>query len=153
MQHHLDAADLLRLLPGGKLNDDLMHAALNYLCMPAGRGTCSVFSWTSKDYPIGQHVAKLLQNGVTKIVVALLDDNRHHWVGVFIDVSRSSPFLPKSSPQKNVLKASIYHSFGSSYASSLHASRVVRRALSPFPPSAPSAPVPALSSSVLSATS
>jgi hypothetical protein len=58
MQHYLDAADLLRLLPGGKLNDDLMHAALNYLCMPAGRCTCSMFSWTPKDYPIGQRIIK-----------------------------------------------------------------------------------------------
>jgi hypothetical protein len=28
---HLDAADLVRLRPGGELDDDLMHAALNYL--------------------------------------------------------------------------------------------------------------------------
>jgi hypothetical protein len=124
IQHRLVAADLLQLLPGNKLNDDLIHAALNHVRTPTGgRIACSVFSWTSKHSPIRQHVAKLLQNGVTtKIISAILDDDRQHWIGLVMDVSRPSS---KSLEQENVLKVNIYNLFGSSYASLAYAPIIV----------------------------
>jgi hypothetical protein len=126
---NLSATDFLRLRESERLNDNLMDAALNSICgFSAGRGTCSVLSWsdTAKpregDHVVQQTLCKHARAGDGKIVLAINNPTVRHWVGISLDEKCQS--VPVSAT------ATIYNSFGASHPSSGFAADAIHKALS-----------------------
>jgi Ulp1 family protease len=114
----LEATDFLCLRNNKMLNDNVMNAALNTLCLRSNnRGTCNVLAWWSHICPMHACIDKAWKNGAQQIVTAICYE--YHWVGVFFDIIDTSSGT-----------VTIYNSLGANHTGFTYAHTAVRAVLS-----------------------
>ena len=89
----VDILDLLCLRKDALLNDNVIFAALPSICEPVGAKTYPIVS-----YNVVANVTLQLKRAIRtqgkKVVLCL--QHKHHWVGVFVDISSSQYFISNS---------------------------------------------------------
>lgn len=109
---HIEAFDLLQLRYNHMLNDRIMDAAFTTITTGnAEHGTCSTLQWNSVSSPMLVKLNKLTTQGVKKIALSLLDHDRKHWVGVFIEKTGNAT-------EGSGYHRYVYNPFGPSHSSS-----------------------------------